>query len=349
MRNEFETFASLLSAEPSDAKQVAAWMAEREMEKKVAKMVVEEMGQDNERLSQAADEYDADIAKAQIRILSKQFTSNPDIVPYVAVVEKWDDGMWLVVPFSRYDTPATPGEMKSGMETRGLRVLQAWNGRTVQESLLRKSFLFGELPERSLTHVLALFRNQIAGIDLPESFDAERGTPIVEASDPRREYLAEEIVRLQPLSDAVIEECERKPILADVFSPAGLQSLWCRYRLDETRLAAATQELTPAITLIVDHESWKGECRLVSQFAGFDAGDKPKRIKFIIDDPWFNGMLNQGSIPVNVYKRSTKEFVGTGMVMSEDGENIARVQIGNVEVPVSVEDASDLVLILARE
>ena len=213
MTNEFSVYASLLSAEPTETDSIAEWLADREAEKEMmnTKDIVETV-QDNERLAAASGPFDGNVAVSQIRILSKQFTEEPDVIPYVAVLEEWEKGMWLIVPFSQYKVPATPGEMETGLKLKGLKVIQAWNGRTVQDSLMRKSYLFAELPEQVRQDALSLFRNQFAGTPLPEDFTAKRGGAIELDDDPRREYLAESVARLRPLAEAVIAEAEKPKI-----------------------------------------------------------------------------------------------------------------------------------------
>lgn len=259
----------------------------------------------------------------------------------VGLLYKHIDDAWVIIPVSEFTVPATEQEVLIGK-----RVYQLWNSFTAQEDFVERSWFVDDVALPDLRDLNAMLLHVMVGDPISNELANCTGLPITSLEDPRLAYEREFVI--PEINNEALQKKAMKSADAGLTDFAK-NRIWATYGLDEYRLAAATQELTPAITLIVDHESWKGECRLVSQFAGFDAGDKPKRIKFVIDDPWFNGKLTQGSIPVNVYKRSTKELVGTGMVMSEDGENIARVQIGNVEVPVSVEDASDLVLILARE
>ena len=200
-------YATLLTGDPHDACLVDAWLDERIASSASIDLPSEITAtrQDNSRLAKAvtADEYDGNIAPGQIRILSKRFTADPDVIPYVAVLEEWHKGMWLVAPFSQYSYPATPGEMTTGIRHLGLRVIQAWNARTMQESLLAKSYLFGDLPDSVLKDGLSLFRHEMGGVALPDDFHALRGGAITMECDPRREYLAETIARLRPLSTAV--------------------------------------------------------------------------------------------------------------------------------------------------
>ncbi len=200
-------YATLLTGNPHDAGLVDAWLDERIASSASVDLPDEitSTRQDNNRLAKAvtADEYDGNIAPGQIRILSKRFTADPDVIPYVAVLEQWSEGMWLVAPFSQYSYPATPGEMTTGIRHVGLRVMQAWNARTMHGCLLAKSFLFGELPDDVRQECLALFRHETGGRDLPEGFKALRGCAITIEGDPRRDYVAETISRLRPLSTAV--------------------------------------------------------------------------------------------------------------------------------------------------
>ena len=209
MSNKYNVFASLLSAKPEDAGMIAAWMADREAEKDVMNIEVVTCRHDATRLNEVRGDYDGNISVGDVRILSKQFTSEPDVIPYVAVLEEWEKGMWLIAPFSHYATPATPGEMSTGIDMRGLRVLQAWNGRTVQDDILKKSFLFDRLSAKVREDALALFRHEMGGVDLLTSFSALRGVPIVNETDPRREYIAESIDRLQPLAKVVVDMTDR--------------------------------------------------------------------------------------------------------------------------------------------
>lgn len=207
MNNTYSTYASLFTETPDAAVAFDHWMAERIQGQEVAAEILKELRtfpkQDNARLSAAVDAYDSDIKEGQIRILSKRFTDDPDVVPYVVVLERWNESMWLVAPFSQYGTPATPGEMKTGIDMHGLRVVQAWNARTVQPCLLEKSWLCREIGDALRKQALVLFRHEFGGKELPADFSAERGSPIIFEADPRCDYQAESIARLRPLSTAV--------------------------------------------------------------------------------------------------------------------------------------------------
>lgn len=241
-------YASLFAGTRADAELLAAWLDEREAERDIREMasVDESVKVDPRALAGVRDGYSPDVASGQIRILSKRYVTDPQIVPFVVVLEKWDDDMWLIAPFSQYATPATPGEMDSGIGLMGRRVIQAWNARTIHDRLLAKSFRCGELDADVTNEVAALFRNQLAGTELPEAFSVRRGPAIILEADPRRDYVAESIRRFQPLSTAVkaterlLGEAERR---AQGMGRAFAEKIVKTAFLDEEyRLAAGTRK-----------------------------------------------------------------------------------------------------------
>ncbi len=347
MKTDFSVYASLLSSTPSDAKSIASWLADREAARDVMKMNVEETVQDSARMATASDEYDDNIAVSQIRILSKQYTTEPDVIPYIAVVDKWDDDMWLIVPFSPYKTPATLGEMETGLDTYGLHVLQAWNGRTVQDAILKKSYLFGELSEKVRKEALALFRYEFGGVPLPSDFSARRGCPIVEAADPRREYLDECIKRLEPLAEAVIEMVERP---SKVFSSV-LDQLFGKYLRaeDSYALAAATEDLNPKVPILMHKGAWDAmmEGQEVSGFSGFSAlADDKVVLTFYLCGDIPQELEGESELSVLAYKRATRELVGKGYLKRlDDGRCKISIRLGEGCEPVDVDEAGELVLV----
>lgn len=350
MKTDFSVYASLLSSTLSDVQNIASWLADREAARDVMKMNVEETVQDGALMAAASGEYDENIAVAQIRILSKQYTAEPDVIPYVAVVDKWDDDMWLIVPFSPYKTPATPGEMETGLDTYGLHVLQAWNGRTVQEAILKKSYLFGELPAKVRGDVLALFSHEFGGAPLPYDFSAKRGTPIVEAADPRREYLYECIKRLNPLANAVIEMAERPPMAFCVVHNQLLDKFEPLYRQSEYALAAATDDLNPKVPILMHKGAWDAmmEGQEVSGFCGYSSeGVGQTGLTFYLCGALPQELDGNDELSVTAYKRETREPVGTGCLKRlEDGRYRINIKLGEGCKPVDVQETVELVLVV---
>ena len=344
MKNDFMVYASLLSATPSDASNIASWLADREAAKEAMKMNVDETDQNSSLMATGSEVYDENIAVAQIRILSKQYTSDPDVIPYVAVVDKWDENMWLIVPFSPYKTPATPGEMETGLDTYGLHVLQAWNGRTVQDAILKKSYLFGVLPEKVCKDALALFRHEFGGVSLPSDFSVRRGSPIVESADPRRDYLDECIKRLNPLAKSVIEMAEHPSViihkqLFDKFEP--------KYSY---ALAAATDDLNPKVPILMHKGAWDAmmEGQEVSGFCGYSPqGAGQAGLTFYLCGELPHELDGNDVLSVTAYKRETREPVGTGCLKRlEDGRYRINIKLGEGCEPVDVQEAGELVLVV---
>lgn len=326
MSNKYNVFASLLSAKPEDAGMIAAWMADREAEKDVMNIEVVTCRHDATRLNEVRGDYDGNISVGDVRILSKQFTLEPDIIPYVAVLEEWEKGMWLIVPFSHYATPATPGEMSTGIDMRGLRVLQAWNGRTVQDDILKKSFLFDRLSDKVREDALALFRHEMGGVDLPTSFSALRGVPIVNEADPRREYIAESIDRLQPLAKVVVDMTDRMNSIFDRIVGMSVTPVFGK----EYALAAADERRNPFVKGVVEGSD-------VAATVEYEVGKKILRVKFRNDgkaydgwsvwvtsgvDPEELGVIENGLLVVHDVDKAS---LGMGLVFaSPDGKTVKK-------------------------
>ena len=246
------TYSALFTETPADAKLFDTWLDERESEREINELAADDEPAtvNGARLAATCGSYDPKIEPGQIRILSKRYTNEPEAIPYVAVLEEWESGNWLVAPFSPYRTPATPGEMTTNINLCGLGVIQAWNARTVQTEVLSKSFLFGQLDEKVRSEAAALFRNQLASTKLPDDFSALRGPAIIMEADPRYDYQAEAIARLQPLSAAVhaqerlktIDFASIRPTFASKIGSLG--EIWRpRYGEADYALAAADREL----------------------------------------------------------------------------------------------------------
>lgn len=204
---KYALFSRILSDTDADAELLDAWLSEREADRSLRSLPDDPLPftVDAERLADAAAPFDGTVEPGQIRILSTEFVSGGDALPFVAVLDRWMADLWLVAPFSPYSTPASPGEMASGVRFAGRRVLQCWNARTAHESLVSRSRVVGVLGESARRDALALFRHVASGAALPDSFEALVGPPVLSEADPRREFLAESAVRYAPLTAAARE------------------------------------------------------------------------------------------------------------------------------------------------
>ena len=348
MKTDFKAYASLLSAEPTDAEVIATWLRDHEADAESKTMEVDETIQESESVAAESEAYDTHLAVSQIRILSKRYTTEPDVVPFVAVIDKWDEEMWLIVPFSPYKTPATPSEMTTGLNMHGLRVLQTWNTRTVQGEILKNSYLFGTLPDKVRKNALCLFRRQMFGMSLPEDFEAQCGVPIIEAADPRRDYLEECMARLKPLSRAVIELAEgttdiRKQMIDILFDKYLSHE-------DSMKLAAATDDDAGRILVLMKKDAWDAmvEGRDASDFCGYSTRDGgQKTIIAYLNETLPQGFDGFAELPIVACEKNTRAIVGTGVLTRQiDGRCKIKVRLGSEDEAIKIQNVRDLVLIV---
>lgn len=201
------SFSRIITDNDEDAAVLDQWIEEREIDKMLRGRSDDPLPfiVNVSRLAKAGSPFDEHVESGQIRILSSSLVADDTVMPYVAVLERWMEDIWLVVPFSQYATPATDGEMATGIPLVGQHVLQCWNARGAHERLIGKSHVIGTLDEKVRNEALALFRHVCAGKELPEDFSALVGPPVLTKADPRREYIVESASRYAPLTEAAMK------------------------------------------------------------------------------------------------------------------------------------------------
>ena len=133
--------------------------------------------------------YDEDLEKGQIRLLP-----HTERITYVALLKRWTHNSFLVMPFSRYSSPATDEELKTTFDGGlYLRVLQAWNARTLQDATLKKSWCIGTLPQSDLDDAWTMWKATISNVTLSDDILLRTGLPIYRRNDPRLDYKHEEL------------------------------------------------------------------------------------------------------------------------------------------------------------
>ncbi|HNS80444.1 MAG TPA: hypothetical protein PKM67_03190 [Kiritimatiellia bacterium] len=174
-------------------RQLAEWLAERAIDQKLRDL--DEVPADQAcgppvRYIQASE-----IRSGDIHIL-KPVPSAKSFGPvYVLLLLLEENSRMLAVPFSRYASPAVPGECLTGLRAVPLRTLCCWNARPVREAQLLPGYVKrlagGKLEElrRKCGHVLY---NQPVDVRLTRGF----GPPVAHPADPRYAYLDEERLRL---------------------------------------------------------------------------------------------------------------------------------------------------------
>lgn len=111
---------------------------------------------------------------------------------YLVVLEVHSRGTALVAPFSRFSTPAFPGEWATGGAAPALRVLCLWNRRVVPSAWLRYSWRAARWGGRELLAALAACPQE-GGMRHDTRIDPEDAVPpLLHPRDPRWLYREEE-------------------------------------------------------------------------------------------------------------------------------------------------------------
>jgi hypothetical protein len=90
----------------------------------------------------------------------RTFSSEP--VSFL-VLKHWDEGVWMMVPFSSRDLPYEEGELLADTGLPGCSVLSVWNTHTFPEDILENSRLIGSMQRERLEDVWNLFRYLLTG------------------------------------------------------------------------------------------------------------------------------------------------------------------------------------------
>jgi hypothetical protein len=106
---------------------------------------------------------------------------------YIAILDTHHDDPKLVAPFSRFSTPATPGELDLGGESLLTRVLCVWNARLC--SMLPSGWMVGTLTEQERLNALEVYASLIENKPVEAFLHDQIGPPLQHPLDPRWEYL----------------------------------------------------------------------------------------------------------------------------------------------------------------
>lgn len=133
--------------------------------------------------------FDTNLEAGQIRLLGKTKR-----ITYVVLLKRWENNSFVVMPFSNFKYPATDEEFLTGYDG-GLfmRVLQAWNTRTLQDETLKNSWLVGRLPQKDLDDAWNLWEASLGGKAVEDNLLERTGLPIYHSNDPRLAYKQSEL------------------------------------------------------------------------------------------------------------------------------------------------------------
>ncbi|MBR4664617.1 MAG: hypothetical protein IKO93_12155 [Lentisphaeria bacterium] len=161
-------------------------------------------GQQRQAASELVSPFDWLVKDWEIRLLAETGT-----LTYGAVLP-WDWNHALLIPFSHNSHPATDEEMyASDGESRGMfqQVYQVWNARTVNRTVLAKSWVHGMIPEEDKAALNQMLRHRWLGAELSPELSGRTGIPLLEGKDIRKKYLEEELANFSVL-DAADAEAE---------------------------------------------------------------------------------------------------------------------------------------------
>ena len=141
-----------------------------------------------QRAADLVSPFDWRVKKGEIRLLSQT-----DNITY-GVVLPWDWNHSLFVPFSHASHPASDQELYSEDQDRGAfqQVFQLWNARTVNNTLLAKTWLVDEISEVDTKRLNQFFKHIWLGEELPAEIKNLTGLPL-QTEDIRRKFIMREL------------------------------------------------------------------------------------------------------------------------------------------------------------
>ena len=161
-------------------------------------------------VSAPVKEFDTELKCGQVRLLADM-----EEITYLLLLKKWDDNSYLATAFSHYNFPATNEELALGCYAGAyLNVLQIWNTRTLQNSILEKSWVCGEVTEKVCSEAWQFWTSLINGTRLSDEILARTGTLIEDEADPRIEYMREEMsfwARIDEMDFELAQAAEEEP------------------------------------------------------------------------------------------------------------------------------------------
>lgn len=108
---------------------------------------------------------------------------------YVLLLGAFDGPGVLCIPFSRFTEPGVPGELLSGMDADGLRVLCLWNTRRIATAESLAGWVLQSYPEKEAERVRRAYAAVAETGTLPADLVECGGPPLSHPDDPRRQYL----------------------------------------------------------------------------------------------------------------------------------------------------------------
>jgi hypothetical protein len=273
-----------------------------------------------DRALDLARPYDEEVEVRQIRLLGPTVAPDADRPICVAILGDTPDKLFLTAPFSRFGTPATPGEWLTGRDTAALRVLSIWNTRLFDSTYLKKSWLIGELSDAESAAAWEVFESQMAAQPMRNTLASQVGPPVVHPKDPRLLYQVEEAA----LFDAVAVVAE-KPSSGVVTEFVALRKIYEAAMEEELPLAADSDE-APSREFTLDADS--GETVVVRDI--FEVPTYSLFIRMYLPP----GRQNIVLVVLDSKNVSSEGLDGT-IVIAKDGTALAAIEKGGAVLPLS--------------
>ncbi len=151
------------------------------------------------------------VALPQIRLLYPDCRAAWERPVYAALLDKFADDSFLAVPFSRFCTPALPGELLTSRSQPQFKVLCIWNSFAIGEERLLTGWHVDVLDEAELQDAMNIYRCLVDDCAMPVDLLMRTGPPLVSPQDPRWTYQDEELGLIAAI-DGADYSSESKPI-----------------------------------------------------------------------------------------------------------------------------------------
>ena len=148
--------------------------------------------------SVATEEKRETFVEGDILQLSSEFTLTDERRLFIYVLSVSDEGIKVAL-FSPLSLPASREEIRTGIDTEGLAVLQLWNTKLFSHFVLARSWRVEEADTSLQEDVRTLLQWEDEGGDLPDSLAERLGGPVVSPLDVRWSYFEEETQLLENL------------------------------------------------------------------------------------------------------------------------------------------------------
>ncbi len=125
----------------------------------------------------------------------------------------------LLIPFSRFASPAFPAELLLGREPACMRVLCVWNSWQIVPDMARASWLVDELEAGEVRDVLAVLSHHEHGTALPARLSERVGPGCWHPADPRKMYKRREAGVWREVLEGFCPDAGSLPLAAEEPGP----------------------------------------------------------------------------------------------------------------------------------